>query len=175
MSSLNVHVLKIFKGFCHTHKALAELPFLKPLLGCSGRGLMFSPLQVWGVCSEESALSPGMRAPFILDHGFSQTQTCGCSELFSLYMQEYILAQNAPTLHRILKHNWFFLGCTKIYRSTNKREKLPTKYLYFLPLFLNTMGVTQNPLSCSGFLCCSSQGFWALQSSSALPFGGYPS
>lgn len=38
---LNVHALKIFKGFCHTHKALAELPFLKPLLGCSGRGLMF--------------------------------------------------------------------------------------------------------------------------------------
>lgn len=36
---LNVHALKIFKGFCHTHKALAELPFLQPLLGCSGRGL----------------------------------------------------------------------------------------------------------------------------------------
>ena len=67
---LNVHALKMFKGFCHTHKALAELPFLKLLLGCSGRGLTFQPPWVSSVCAEEPELSPGMRSLFPLEHRF---------------------------------------------------------------------------------------------------------
>lgn len=75
----------------------AELPFLKPLLGSSGRSLTFQPL--W---CESSVLSPGVRALFTVEPRFSQTQTQGYSELFSLCMQGYVLAQNAPALHRIL-------------------------------------------------------------------------
>lgn len=61
---LNVRALQIFKCFCHTHRALAELLCLKPLLGCCGRGLTFWPLWVLSACSWSlgSALLWGLRS-----------------------------------------------------------------------------------------------------------------
>lgn len=61
---LNVHALKIFKGFCHTRKALAERPFLRAPRAALG-DLDFSAAV--GV----TALSRGASSLFTPEHSFS--------------------------------------------------------------------------------------------------------
>lgn len=126
-----------------------------------------SPRQLWerlgfsaavgvSACSEGSVLSPGVRSLFTVEHRFSQTQAQGYSELFSLCTQECVLAQNAPALHRILKHNCF--SSTKIKKSTKKNFFLKISISHLC--FFTTLGIIQI-IDCKliRFLCSSSYDF----------------
>lgn len=47
---INVHMVKTFKCFCHTQRALAELPFPDPLLGGCVRGVTSQPRWAFSAC-----------------------------------------------------------------------------------------------------------------------------
>lgn len=64
---LNVRMVKTFKCFCHTHRALAELPFPGPLLGGCGRGATSQPRWAFSACPAGSMLSSAVRSPFTLE------------------------------------------------------------------------------------------------------------
>lgn len=83
---INVHMVKTFKCFCHTQRALAELPFPDPLLGGCGQRCDFSAKVGIQCLPCPSVLSSAMRSPFTLENRFSQIQTRGYSELLSLCM-----------------------------------------------------------------------------------------
>lgn len=119
---LNVRALQIFKCFCHTHRALAELLCLKPLLGRCGRGLTFWPLWVLSACSEVWAqpcyevsvhtwakIFPASDVWVFRTSQFVHSGICNCKT-------------NPPASHRVLKHKCFLVSRTKIHKYTNKKK-----------------------------------------------------